>query len=140
MAEKHSIITQWKKGMAFETNINGHVIRMDAPIEGGGTNSGPGPKKLQLVSLSGCTGMDIVSILRKMHVEIESLNIEVQGELADEHPRHYTSMHVIYHFKGNNLPTDKLQKAVKMSEDTYCGVRALYAKAIPMTSEIRIEE
>ena len=140
MAEKHSIITEWKEGLAFETNINGHVLKMDAPVEGGGTNSGPGPKKLQLAALSGCTGMDVVSILKKMRVEIEGLNIEVEGNLADEHPKYYTSMHVIYHFKGKNLPIDKLQKAVKMSEDTYCGVRALYSRAIEMTSEIRTEE
>lgn len=140
MAEKHSIITEWKEGLAFETNLNGHVLKMDAPVEGGGTNTGPGPKKLQLAALSGCTGMDVVSILKKMRVEIEGLNIEVEGNLADEHPKYYTSMHVIYHFKGKNLPIDKLQKAVKMSEDTYCGVRALYSKAIEMTSEIRTEE
>ncbi|MDD3195496.1 MAG: OsmC family protein [Paludibacter sp.] len=140
MAEKHSIITEWKEGLAFETNINGHVLKMDAPVEGGGTNTGPGPKKLQLAALSGCTGMDVVSILKKMRVEIEGLNIEVEGNLADEHPKYYTSMHVIYHFKGKNLPIDKLQKAVKMSEDTYCGVRALYSRAIEMTSEIRTEE
>lgn len=140
MAEKHSIITKWKEGLAFETNLNGHVLKMDAPVEGGGTNTGPGPKKLQLAALSGCTGMDVVSILKKMRVEIEGLNIEVEGNLADEHPKYYTSMHVIYHFKGKNLPIDKLQKAVKMSEDTYCGVRALYSRAIEMTSEIRTEE
>ena len=140
MAEKHSIITKWKEGLAFETNLNGHVLKMDAPVEGGGTNTGPGPKKLQLAALSGCTGMDVGSILKKMRVEIEGLNIEVEGNLADEHPKYYTSMHVIYHFKGKNLPIDKLQKAVKMSEDTYCGVRALYSKAIEMTSEIRTEE
>lgn len=140
MAEKHSIITEWKEGLAFETNLNGHVLKMDAPVEGGGTNTGPGPKKLQLAALSGCTGMDVVSILKKMRVEIEGLNIEVEGNLADEHPKYYTSMHVIYHFKGKNLPIDKLQKAVKMSEDTYCGVRALYSRDIEMTSEIRTEE
>lgn len=140
MAEKHSIITKWKEGLAFETNLNGHVLKMDAPVEGGGTNTGPGPKKLQLAALSGCTGMDVVSILKKMRVEFEGLNIEVEGNLADEHPKYYTSMHVIYHFKGKNLPIDKLQKAVKMSEDTYCGVRALYSRAIEMTSEIRTEE
>lgn len=140
MAEKHSIITKWKEGLAFETNLNGHVLKMDAPVEGGGTNTGPGPKKLQLAALSGCTGMDVVSILKKMRVEIEGLTIEVEGNLADEHPKYYTSMHVIYHFKGKNLPIDKLQKAVKMSEDTYCGVRALYSRAIEMTSEIRTEE
>jgi len=65
MSDKHSIKTSWKGGLAFEADINGHKITMDAPIEGGGQNSGPGPKKLQLVALSGCTGMDVVSILKK---------------------------------------------------------------------------
>ena len=64
---------------------------MDAPVEGDGQNSGPSPKKLQLVALSGCTGMDIVSILAKMRVDIESCSIEVQGNVADEHPKYYTS-------------------------------------------------
>lgn len=140
MADKHSIKTEWKGGLAFEADVNGHKVIMDAPIEGGGQNSGPSPKKLQLVALSGCTGMDIVSILAKMRVEIESCSIEVQGNVADEHPKHYTNMHVIYEFKGKNLPLDKLEKAVKMSEETYCGVGALYRKAIEVTSEIRIIE
>ncbi len=140
MADKHSIRTEWKGGLAFEADVNGHKVRMDAPVEGGGQNSGPSPKKLQLVALSGCTGMDIVTILAKMRVDIESCSIEVQGDVADEHPKHYTNMHVIYEFKGKNLPLDKLEKAVKMSEETYCGVGALYRKAIEVTSEIRIVE
>ena len=140
MADKHSIKTEWKGGLAFEADVNGHKVIMDAPVEGGGQNSGPSPKKLQLVALSGCTGMDIVSILGKMRVEIESCFIEVQGNVADEHPKHYTNMHVIYEFKGKNLPLDKLEKAVKMSEETYCGVGALYRKAIEVSSEIRIVE
>ena len=140
MGDKHSIRTEWKGGLAFEADVNGHKVRMDAPVESGGENTGPSPKKLQLVALSGCTGMDIVSILAKMRVEIESCTIEVQGDVADEHPKHYTSMHVIYEFKGKNLPLDKLEKALKMSEETYCGVGALYRKAIEVTSEIRIVE
>jgi len=140
MADKHSIKTEWKGGLAFEADVNGHKVIMDAPVEGGGQNSGPSPKKLQLVALSGCTGMDIVSILAKMRVEIEKCTIEVQGNVADEHPRHYTNMHVIYEFKGKNLPLEKLEKAVKMSEETYCGVGALYRKAIKVTSEIRVIE
>ena len=140
MGDKHSIRTEWKGGLAFEADVNGHKVRMDAPVEGGGENSGPSPKKLQLVALSGCTGMDIVSILAKMRVEIENCSIEVQGNVANEHPKHYTNMHVIYEFKGKNLPLDKLEKAVKMSEETYCGVGALYRKAIEVTSEIRIIE
>lgn len=140
MGDKHSIRTEWKGGLAFEADVNGHKVRMDAPVEGGGENSGPGPKKLQLVALSGCSGMDIVSLLAKMRVDIESCTIEVQGDVADEHPKHYTNMHVIYEFKGKNLPLDKLEKAVKMSEETYCGVEALYRKAITVTSEIKITE
>jgi len=140
MADKHSIKTEWKGGLAFEADVNGHKVIMDAPVEGDGQNSGPSPKKLQLVALSGCTGMDIVSILAKMRVDIESCSIEVQGNVADEHPKYYTNMHVIYEFKGKNLPLDKLEKAVKMSEETYCGVGALYRKAIEVTSEIRIIE
>lgn len=140
MSDKHVIKTEWKGDMAFESDVNGHKVRMDAPVEGGGQNSGPGPKKLMLVALSGCTGMDVVSILKKMRLDLEKCNIEVQGEVSEEHPKQYTKMHVIYEFTGKNLPLDKLEKAVKMSADTYCGVQALYKKAIEVTSEIRVRE
>jgi putative redox protein len=140
MSDKHIIKTEWKGGMAFEADVNGHKVLMDATVEGGGQDSGPSPKKLQLVALSGCTGMDVVSILKKMRVEIEKCSIEVQGDVTVEHPKHYYKMHVIYKFTGKNLPLEKLEKAVKMSEDTYCGVEALYRKAIEVTSEIRIIE
>jgi putative redox protein len=140
MSDKHVIRTEWKGDMAFEADVNGHKVMMDATTEGGGQNSGASPKKLQLVALSGCTGMDVVSILQKMRVNIEKVNIEVQGDVADEHPKHYTKMHVIYEFTGKDLPLDKLEKAVRMSEETYCGVEALYRKAIEVTSEIKIIE
>jgi len=140
MSDKHIITTSWKGGMAFEADVNGHAVKMDALEEFGGQNSGPSPKKLMLVALSGCTGMDVVSILKKMHVNIDKLEIEVQGDVTEEHPKHYFKMHVIYYIHGNDLPLDKLEKAVKMSEDTYCGVRAAYAKGMEMTSEIRIIE
>jgi len=140
MSDKHSIKTSWKGGLAFEADINGHKITMDAPIEEGGQNSGPGPKKLQLVALSGCTGMDVVSILKKMRVDFTAVDIEVQGDVTDENPKQYYKMHVIYTITGKNLPMEKLEKAVKMSEETYCGVGALYRKAIEVSSEIRIIE
>jgi putative redox protein len=140
MSDKHVINTEWKGDMAFEADVNGHKVIMDANIEGGGHNLGPSPKKLLLVALSGCTGMDVVSVLKKMHVEIQKCSIEVQGDVAEEHPKRYTKMHVIYKFTGKNLPMDKLEKAVKMSEDTYCGVEALYKMAIQVTSEIIITE
>lgn len=140
MSDKHIIKTEWKGDMAFEADVNGHKVMMDAPVESGGHNLGSGPKKLMLVALSGCTGMDVISILKKMRINIEKCSIEVQGDVTDEHPKQYFKMHVIYEFTGKNLPIDKLEKAVKMSEDTYCGVEALYRKAIEVTSEIRVIE
>lgn len=140
MSDKHIIRTEWKGNLAFEADVNGHKVMMDAPIEADGENKGPGPKKLMLVALSGCTGMDVVTILKKMRVDIVKCNIEVQGDLTDDHPKHYSKMHVIYEFTGKNLPVDKLEKAVKMSEETYCGVGALYKKAIEVTSEIKVIE
>jgi putative redox protein len=140
MAEKHVISTEWKGDLTFKTNINGHELTMDAPVEAGGNNLGPGPKKLMLVALSGCTGMDVVSILKKMRVDIEKCNIEVQGDVTDDNPKQYFKMHVIYTFTGKNLPLDKLEKAVKMSEETYCGVGAVYRKVMEVSSEIKIIE
>jgi len=140
MSDKHVINAVWKGDMAFEADVNGHKVMMDTTVEGGGHNSGPSPKKLLLVALSGCTGMDVVSILKKMRVDIEKCSIEVQGDVANEHPKRYTGMHDIYRFTGKNLPLDKLEKAVKMSEETYCGVEALFKMAIKVTSEIQIIE
>jgi len=140
MSDKHIINTEWKGGLSFEADVNGHKVMMDAAIEAGGNDLGSSPKKLMLVALSGCTGMDVVSVLKKMHVEIEKCNIEVQADVSDVHPKRYTNMHVIYKFTGKNLPMEKLQKAVTLSEETYCGVEALYKMAIPVTSEIQVIE
>ena len=137
---KQRMDTKWNGDMQFDALVSGHHVIMDALPEMGGKDSGPRPKELMIASLAGCTGMDVVSILQKMRVNIEKVNIEVQGDVADEHPKHYTKMHVIYEFTGKGLPMDKLEKAVRMSEETYCGVEALYRKAIEVTSEIRIIE
>jgi len=89
-----------------------------------------------LVALAGCTGMDIVSILEKMRVEIQDLDIKVEGEVTEEHPKHFTSMHITYEFWGNDLPLDKLEKAVALSDEKYCGVSATLKKGIPVTHSI----
>jgi putative redox protein len=135
---KHEINLSWDEGMSFTTDLDGHKLTVDASPEVGGQDKGPRPKKLMLVSLAGCTGMDVVSILKKMRVEYESLNIKVEGDSTEEHPKYYKSMKVIYEFKGKDLPLDKLQKAVNLSSEKYCGVQALYKMAIPVETEIRI--
>lgn len=126
--------------MHFQTELNGQTINIDAAPAVGGEDKGMRPKPLMLVSLAGCTAMDVISILGKMRVEPEDFNVEVQADQTDEHPKHYHKMHVIYSFKGKDLPFDKLKKAVNLSEEKYCGVSAVYRKAIEMTSEIRVND
>lgn len=135
---KHELNLKWLENMAFESNIDDHIITLDASEEAGGENRGPRPKKMMLLALAGCTGMDVVSILKKMRVDIKDLNVKVEGELTDEHPMYYKHMKIIYEFTGNDLPFDKLEKAVNLSSEKYCGVQALYKLAIPVETEIII--
>ena len=77
--------------------------------------------------------MDVVSILTKMRVELDNFDVKVEGEQSEEQPIHYISMHIIYEFWGKNLPEDKLEKAINLSHERYCGVSAVYRKAMPVT-------
>lgn len=133
---KQSIEAAWKGKMKFEAVLDGHTIVVDAPAEAGGEDLGPRPKKLMMLALAGCTGMDVVSLLNKMRVEFDDFNITVDANVTDEHPKHYDAMHIIYRFKGKNLPMDKLQKVVEMSQEKYCGVSAAYKKGMNVTWEI----
>ena len=135
---KEQIKVNWMENMAFKAEMDGHEIILDAAERVGGENRGPRPKPFMLTSLAGCTGMDVVSILKKMKVEVDDFNIIVEGELSEEHPKQYTKMHVVYEFKGEDLPMKKLEKAVRLSDEKYCGVSALYKKAIELTHEIRV--
>jgi len=137
---KVTVNTEWKGNMKFESDVFGHKVTVDADESVGGEDSGPRPKPLLLVALAGCTGMDVVSILKKMQVPFEGLNIMVEANQTEEHPKHYDAMTVIYEFKGKNLPLEKLKKAVELSEERYCGVNAMFKKAVNMSFEIRMVE
>jgi putative redox protein len=135
---KHTVDTSWQGNMKFDAVVSGHHVVMDALPAVGGNDEGARPKELMLASLAGCTGMDVVSILKKMRVEPAYFNIRVEAEMTEEHPKHYTAMHIIYEFKGDGLELEKLQKAVKLSQDQYCGVSTAYRKAMEITYEIVI--
>jgi len=135
---KHIVDLTWKQDLAFESNVDGHMLVVDAGTESGGNDSGPRPKKLMLTALAGCTGIDVISILKKMRVTPEAFLVSVEGDLTEDDPQHYEKMKVIYQFKGQNLPMDKLKKAVKLSEEKYCGVSAVYRKALEIETEIRL--
>ncbi len=135
---KQEVKVKWLENMAFKAEVNGHEIILDAAAGVGGENRGPRPKPFMLTALAGCTGMDVVSILKKMRVELDDFNVIVEGDITEEHPKQFFKMNVIYEFKGKDLSLEKLEKAVSLSEERYCGVSALYKKVIEVTSEIKI--
>ena len=136
---KNEINAVWQGKMSFESEVNGHKIILDADDKVGGENKGPRPKPLLLVSLAGCTGMDVASFLTKMRVNYDSFKVTVSGELTEEHPKKYHSMHITYEFKGNNLNMEKINKAISLSQDKYCGVNALFKDAgVVITSEVKV--
>ncbi len=137
---QNAIDVKWKGKMSFEAEIGDHKITMDLDEERGGQNSGPRPKPLMLASLGGCTGIDVISILKKMKIEPEYLNMHIVGEQSEEIPKKYEKIKVIYEFKGKNLKISKLKQAIELSQDKYCGVSAVYKQSIDLSYEIRILE
>ena len=131
---KHTVTAGWIKEKAFQGIIDGHRLIVDS--ESAESSLGASPKKLMLLALAGCTGVDIIIILKKMKIKLKDFKVTVEGELTEEFPRYYHTMHTIYEFTGKDLPLDNLKKAVELSEEKYCGVRAVYVKAIKLTSEI----
>jgi len=130
----------WTGDMAFEAEVNDFKIAIDAVEAVGGKNGGPRPKPLTLVSLGGCTGMDVISILGKMRVKPDYFNVEVSGELTDVHPKYYHTINIRYIFRGKDLPMEKLEKAVNLSQDRYCGVTEMLRHVAKINHEIVIEE
>jgi putative redox protein len=131
-------VVTWQNNMAFEAKVNGHQIIMDTDASGGGQDLGPRPKILLLAGLGGCTGMDVVSILAKMKVIPTKFWMEISAEMTDEHPKVYNQIKLVYYFMGDNLPMDKLEKAVNLSKEKYCGVSAMLTKSAEIQTEIKI--
>ncbi|MCF1190449.1 OsmC family protein [Mangrovimonas sp. AS39] len=121
------VTTQWESGMLFESNNpSGNTFFIEASPEHGGQSEGLRPKALMLSSLAGCSGLDVVSLLKKMRVEYTKFKIDVHGELTEEHPKYYNKVLVEYHFHGSELDEKKIKKAVDLSVERYCGVMEMF--------------
>lgn len=129
---------KWKGKMSFEAQLDNHKLVMDLDKERGGDDLGPRPKPLMLASLGGCSGLDVISILKKMKIEPEYFNMHIEGDQTEDIPRRYHRIHIIYEFKGDNLPEDKLKMAIELSQEKYCGVSAVYKNSIEISYEINI--
>jgi putative redox protein len=127
------------EGMSFAAVADsGHGVLMDTKTDVGGFDSAATPKELVLHALGGCTGMDVVSILRKMRVAPRSFRIVIEAEVEADPPRPFRSAHLDYRFEGEGLALDPLQRAVTLSQDKYCSVSHMLRKAFPITWSITV--
>ena len=136
----HEVETQWMGKMQFNALVNGHTVIMDAPERVGGEDNGPIPKPFVLTALSGCTGMDIVSLLRKTGQTVDDFDIKVLGEISKQAPIEYIAIHLIYNFKGSDEARDAAIQAVYDSQEKYCGVSSMLKKALPVTWEVNYND
>ena len=132
-----AVTVTWKgEGLLFEgITANGRVdlaSRLDSGAEGAR------PMELLAVALGACTAMDVLSILQKMRQPVEAFSVEVGGTRADQHPKRFTSLEVVYRLKGD-LDEAKVARAVELSETRYCSVAATLRPAVPITSRCEIE-
>jgi putative redox protein len=127
---------EWQQDLAFKAALDGHEFVIDGTPESGGRDLGPRPKGLTLVSLAGCTGMDIISILGKMRVRVDRFRIETEALTAEEHPRKFLEIRITYRFEGPDINPDSLRKAISLSEEKYCGIRATLSPTVAIRHEI----
>jgi putative redox protein len=132
----HKTVVIWTEDLAFDVELDGHHFMVDADPQFGGKNRGPRPKALLLAGLAGCTGMDVASMLEKMKMPFDKFVLEVEGEMADEHPKCYTDIVIRYILYGKELDRDKIEKAVNLSVDKYCAVYYILAKSASMRHDI----
>lgn len=122
--------------MLFHAENPGGSLKIDADVANGGSGQGLRPKALMLTALAGCTGLDVTSLFKKMRIVVEGIEIDVQAELTDVQPTYYNKVKVIYKFYGKDFEKEKIEKAVKLSQDKYCGVSEMFRKFSELTYEI----
>ncbi|MDH4163841.1 MAG: OsmC family protein [Nitrospirota bacterium] len=127
------------KNMQFSGSADsGHRLEMDADDASGGGNAGFRPMELLLVGFGGCTGMDVISILRKKRQDISGLEMNIRGEKSDDYPKIYREIHIEYVVKGKSVQPDAVKRAIELSLGKYCSVGATLAKAGQIFHSYRI--
>lgn len=132
---------EWDHGMTFTgTAGSGFHVPLGTVPEVGGEDDGFRPIELMLVSLAGCTAMDVMSILRKKRQDVTSFRVNVHAERTREHPRVFTAITIEYVLRGRGLDAAAVQRAIDLSETKYCPAQAMLGKVVPITLTHRIEE
>ena len=126
----HKVNTKYLNQMSFETEVDGFKLILSSE------NEGPRPKKLMLSSLGAYTGIDVVSILNKMRVEFSDFSVEIDANLTEEHPKIYNSVLVIYKIKVSEEFKEKVNHAIDLSVEKYCGVMEMFRMFSKVITEV----
>jgi len=140
MAEKKATIKHIK-GVSFLGKADSnHWVPMDGPENFGGSDAGTRPKELLLLALGGCTGSDVSVILQKKKIQLDDFEINISADMQETHPQVYTKIHVEYVFYGKDIPKEAVERAIELSQKTYCSVTAMLEKAVEITHSYKIIE
>lgn len=125
---------RWVEGMAFMGEAgSGHAVMMDGAPEYGGRNIGTRPMEMLLIGLAGCTGFDVVSILKKGRENVTGCEVEVEAERATEDPKVFTKIHLSYRVTGRGLSRAKAERAVTLSKEKYCSASIMLGATAEMS-------
>lgn len=137
---RNEISAVWHGGLAFEaSNSVGAKVAMDSPLAEG-PPKGPSPMQLLLMSLAGCTAMDVISILEKKRQDITALKVNVVGNRADDHPRYYTDIEISFVVRGRDVDPRAVERAIELSAEKYCSASANLKPTSKITHSFRIEQ
>ncbi len=139
MATKHAFLKQIQGPTFAVKGDSGHWVVMDIGEAEGGSNAGPRPKELLLFALAGCTGVDVVNILRKKRVPVRDFTMNLTGNEAAEHPKAFTDIHVEYVLYGEGIDPTDVERAIELSTTKYCSVSATMKASVKITHSFRIE-
>ena len=128
---------KWVDGMAFMGEAgSGHAVVMDGAPEYGGRNIGIRPMEMLLIGLAGCTGFDVVQILKKGREAVTGCEVEVEAERASEDPKVFTRIHIAYRVSGRGLSQAKAERAVTLSKEKYCSASIMLGATAEMSTSL----
>jgi len=139
MSKKHAVVTQVKGVTFVGKSDSNHWVMMDGPEEVAGSDAGPRPKELLLLALGGCTGSDVVSILKKKRISYDGFEIHLEANVSEEHPQVFTNIHIEYVLRGDNIDPAAVERAIELSKTKYCSVSAMLKGNVHITHSYRIE-
>ena len=129
----------WLNGRAFVAESgSGHAVVIDGAPEAGGRNIGVRPMEMMLMGLGGCTAFDVVMILEKSREKVTACEVSLEAERAEEDPKVFTKVKMIYHLKGENLKPAAVERAIKLSSEKYCSASKMFEKTAIIEHEWHI--